>query len=49
MSSTIEEELEEAGDCEECSNRSTYKGLFLNLQVACCIIEGWSVYLYDYK
>ena len=43
MGSTIEEDSEEAGDCEERSNRSTCQGLFLNLQMVCSLMERWIV------
>ena len=49
MGSIVEDDLEEAGDCEERSNRSMCKGLFLNFQVVFCLVAGWSVYLYDYE
>ena len=31
ISSTVEDDSVEAADCEECSNKSMSKGLFLNL------------------
>ena len=34
MSSMIEDDLIVGGDCEDQSKRSTYKRLFLNLQVS---------------
>ena len=49
MGFTVEEDLEEVGDCEEHSNRSTCKGLFLNLWVVCRLMEEWIVYVYEYK
>ena len=42
-----EEDSDETGDCEECSTRSTCKGLFLNLKVVCRLMEGWIAYLYE--
>ena len=40
MSSTVEDDSVVAGECEDRSKRSTYKGLFLNLQVVCRLMEG---------
>ena len=36
-------------DCEDHSKRSTFMGLFCNLQVVCSLMEGWSGYLDEYK
>ena len=49
IASTVKNDLVEAGDCEEHSKRSMCKRLFHNLQVVCCLMEGWIVYLYKYK
>ena len=45
IGSTVEAVLVESGDCDDCSIRSTFKGLFCNLQVVCCLMEGWFEYL----
>ena len=47
-SSTAEDVSVVSRDCEDCSKRSTCKGLFCNLQVVCHLIEGWSGYLGEY-
>ena len=46
MGSRFEDDSVVAGDYEDQSNGSTYKGLFLNIQVVYRLMEEWSVYLY---
>ena len=49
MGSIVEDDLVEANDYEERLKRCTCKGLFLNLQLVCRLMEKRSRYLYDYK
>ena len=47
IASIVKNDSVEAGDCEEHSKRSMCKRLFHNLQVVCCLMEGWIVYSYE--
>ena len=49
ISSTVEEVSIVLGDCEDRSKRSTFKGLFRNLQIVCPLMEGWIEYLDEYN
>ena len=37
--SIVKEDAEEDDDCKEHSKKSTYKGLFLALQLNCCLVN----------
>ena len=49
IGSMVEEVSVVTGDCEDRSKRSTFKGLFRNLQVVCRLMEGWIEYLSGYN
>ena len=49
IGSTVEDVSVVSRDCEDRSKRSTIKGFFLNLQVICRLMEGWSGNLDEYE